>query len=130
MEDHEPSIYRFTGFSLDLATRRFLNGDEDVALRLKSSALLHSFACNGRRFVSGDELLSALWRKVTVTWDSQTEDLQEVRCELRRDAAVLLRTLARCSYLLQVSPLKVAARRFMMAEPLPGSGIGPSETMP
>jgi DNA-binding winged helix-turn-helix (wHTH) protein/TolB-like protein len=94
-----PTLFRLADLTLDLARGRLLRGTEDVALRPKSFALLSYMARHAGRVVSKDELLSAIWPGVTVTEDSLTQCVHEVRQALGPEGAALLRTVPRRGYL-------------------------------
>ncbi len=101
--------FQFAGFTLDLAKGRLLTGTgetgtgdtgtQDVALRPKSFALLSHMVRNAGRVVSKDELMSTLWPDVTVSEDSLTQCVHDVRRALGPQGAPLLRTMPRRGYL-------------------------------
>jgi DNA-binding winged helix-turn-helix (wHTH) protein/tetratricopeptide (TPR) repeat protein len=93
--------YLFAGFVLDLtAGRLFADGDE-VRLRPKAFALLSYLVRNAGRVVSKDELMTVLWPDVTVTEDSLTQCVRDVRQALRDEGAAMLRTVPRRGYLFE-----------------------------
>lgn len=94
--------YLFAGFMLDLVAGRFFADGEEVQLRPKSFALLSYMARNAGRVVSKDELMSVLWPDVTVTEDSLTQCVRDVRRALGDDGAAMLRTLPRRGYMLDI----------------------------
>lgn len=94
--------YLFAGFMLDLVAGRFFAEGEEVSLRPKSFALLTFMVRNAGRVVSKDELMSVLWPDVTVTEDSLTQCVRDVRRALKDDRAAMLRTVPRRGYMLDI----------------------------
>ncbi|GLS22998.1 hypothetical protein GCM10007874_60180 [Labrys miyagiensis] len=97
--NNEPSI-RFGEFSLNAEKGRVYRGDVPLALRPKVFALLSYLANNAGRVVSKDELLDAVWPRVTVSEDSLTQVVKELRKSLDDARAILIRTIPRRGYLL------------------------------
>lgn len=102
--------YLFAGFMLDLVAGRFFADGVEVQLRPKCFALLSHLVRNAGRVVSKDELMTVVWPDVTVTEDSLTQCVRDVRRALRGGVAadcaasgVSVRSPARC--------LGLAARR-------------------
>lgn len=91
--------FAFAGFTLDLAAGRLLLGTKDVKIRPKSFALLAFMLRNAGRIISKDELLSALWPDVTVTEDSLTQCIHDIRRALGREGPGLVQTIPRRGYL-------------------------------
>lgn len=95
--------HRFGDFTLDLARGRLLCGDADVALRPKSLAVLSHLVRHAGRVVSKDALMAAVWADVTVTEDSLTRCIHEVRQALGPQAARQVRTLPRRGYMFEAA---------------------------
>ena len=57
----------FAPFRLDIPNRRLYRGDEWIALRPKSWAVLHYLIANPGRCVTKDELLDAVWPEIAVS---------------------------------------------------------------
>ena len=93
----------------------------EIALRPKSFDLLAVLARNPRRTLSRNELLDAVWPGVTVTDESVTQCVREVRRAIGDPDGRLLRTVARRGYRLdlEVAPATLADR-----------GLVPTETKP
>jgi TolB-like protein len=108
MLDDTQTVFRFAGFSLDLARGRLRCGADDVVLRPKSFALLSYLVRARGKVVTKDEILSAVWPDVTVTEDSLTRCVHEVRRALGPEAAALLRTVPRRGYLFDMPPHAVS----------------------
>jgi len=93
-------IYRFAGFSLDTGACLLRNGSGEIALRPKSFDLLSYLIRNAGRVVPKAELMDAVWPNVTVTDDSLTQCISDIRRALEDANHVLLRTVSRRGYLL------------------------------
>jgi hypothetical protein len=86
-------IYRFEEFSLDIARGSLRSGDRSHELRPKSFEVLRYLVEHADRVVSKDELLAAVWPNVTVTEDSLTRCISEVRAALGDGEQRLIKTL-------------------------------------
>jgi DNA-binding winged helix-turn-helix (wHTH) protein/TolB-like protein len=106
--------YLFGGFNLDLAAGRFFADEQEVVLRPKSFALLSYLVRHAGRVVPKDELMTELWPDVTVTDDSLTQCVRDVRRALGVKGSAMLRTLPRRGYMLDavvttdIDPLALA----------------------
>ncbi len=98
MRDDPPKVFRFSTFTLDLARGRLLDGSKDVALRAKAFSLLSYLVRERGRVIPKAELLSELWPDVTVTEESLTQCVRDVRKALGHHAA-MLRTIPRRGYM-------------------------------
>ena len=126
MVSPSPQVFAFAGFTLDLLNGRLRHGNRDVRLRAKSFAVLEFFTRNSGRVISKDELLSAVWPDVTVTEDSLTRCVHELRRALGPEGAALLQTNARRGYLFDLpkdAPDRPAASAIavVMDQPLAGT---------
>lgn len=123
MTETDSNLIRISGLTLDLARGRLFGPAGDVALRPKSFALLCHLARNAGRVLTKDELLSAVWPDVTVTEDSLTQCIHDIRRALGDRGAGHLRTIPRRGYLLGlVEPVPTEAHRDPPATaPHPGS---------
>jgi TolB-like protein len=74
----------------------------EVALRPKSHDLLFTLARNAGRVMSRDELFDAVWPDVTVTEDSISQCVREVRRAIGDPKGRILRTLIKRGYCLDV----------------------------
>ena len=79
------------------------NGSETV-LRAKTLALLELLLESAGRVVSSDEILDRIWGVVTVTPDSVTQCIGELRRAFGPGGAELLKTLPRRGYVLTATP--------------------------
>jgi TolB-like protein len=96
-------MLRFGNVALDVdrGSLRDSNGAE-VALRPKSLDLLLTLAHNPGRVMSRDELFDAVWPDVTVTEDSITQCVREVRRAIGDPEGRILRTIVKRGYCLDV----------------------------
>jgi TolB-like protein/tetratricopeptide (TPR) repeat protein len=86
---------------LDLDRGLLRRDGRPVHLRAKTFALLCHLARHAGRVVPKDELLEAVWPDVTVTEDSLTQAIHDLRQVLGAD---VLRTVARRGYVLEAPP--------------------------
>ena len=112
-------IIRLGPFTLDPALAGLRRGSEPVHLRAKTFALLTYLARTPGRVVPKAELLDALWPDVTVTEDSLSQAVSDLRRALGTEAGQLLRNVPRRGYVLHATP-DVAA-----TPPVSGVGDGP-----
>ncbi len=91
--------YEFGGFSLDLDRRLLFRATTEVALRQKSFDVLAYLLAHRGRAVAKNEILDAIWPQVTVTGDSLTQCIHDIRTTLEDDGQQLIRTLPRRGYI-------------------------------
>ena len=94
---------RLGKFSFDPSSGALSRQGETVFLRPKAQALLSHLIRNTGRVVSKSELLDAVWPEVTVTEDSLTQCVRELRKALGDKAQTLIRTVSRRGYMLAVA---------------------------
>ena len=96
---------RFGGIAFDPVRGVVLaaNGSETV-LRAKTLALLGLLLESAGRVVSSDEILDRIWGDVTVTPDSVTQCIGELRRAFGPGGVELLKTLPRRGYVLTAAP--------------------------
>lgn len=95
--------YTFDRWTLDCA-RGTLTGDTgDVSLRPKSFEVLQYLIQNAGRLVSRDDVLGAVWPDVTVTEESLTQCVSEVRHALGDSDQRIIKTLPRRGYLFAIA---------------------------
>lgn len=82
-----------------------------IDLRNRSFGVLRHLATNAGRVVSKDELLAANWPGVTVTEDSLTQCISEIRRLLGDSGRDLIRTVPRRGYMISVPETTVRAGR-------------------
>lgn len=92
-------IYCFEAFTLDLRRGSLSDAAGAVELRPKSFAVLCHLVANAGRLVAKDELFQAVWPDVTVTDESLTRCVSDVRLALRDEAHRIIKTVPRRGYL-------------------------------
>lgn len=108
--------FSFAGFTLDTEKGVLRRGQAPVELRPKSFALLGYLVRHAGRVIPKDELLDAVWNDVTVTEDSVTQCIRDIRLALGAEGQVLIRTLPRRGYLFEKQP-DAAGSSVMTAAP-------------
>jgi adenylate cyclase len=95
--------YTFDQWTLDCA-RGTLTGDAgDISLRPKSFEVLRYLIQNAGRLVPRDDVLRAVWPDVTVTEESLTQCVSEVRQALGDSDQRIIRTVPRRGYLFAIT---------------------------
>jgi adenylate cyclase len=97
----DQGVFHFAGFTLDPDKGLLSRGQAIIELRPKSYALLCYLVGNAGRVLSKDELLDAIWDDVTVTEDSLTQCIRDIRLALGDDGLDLVKTLPRRGYLFE-----------------------------
>ncbi len=93
-------MIRFAGHELDLQRGELRGRDgEAIRLRPKSFAMLHLLATSGRRVLSKQELIEAIWPNVHVGEDSLFQCIREIRTALGDDRRELVRLVSGRGYL-------------------------------
>lgn len=108
---------------VDLERGTFHRAGELVSLRPKTFELLAHFVRNPERLITKDDLLDAVWPNITVTEDSLTQCVRDLRKSIGDERQEVVRTVARRGYLFQppkdgVVAETVIAPPFQTAEPL------------
>jgi adenylate cyclase len=107
--------FSFASYTLDLRRGVLQEAGRQVELRPKAFHLLSYLVRNAGRVISKDELLETIWPGVTVTEESLTQCIGEVRRKLDSGgAASSIKTVPRRGYLFEESALTA-----------PASGVGP-----
>jgi TolB-like protein/DNA-binding winged helix-turn-helix (wHTH) protein len=91
-------MYRFEGYTLDIARCSLRVADREVELRPKSLDVLRHLIENADRIVTKEELLKAVWPHVIVTDDSLTRCISEAREALGDSGHTLIKTVLRRGY--------------------------------
>ncbi|MEQ1719267.1 MAG: winged helix-turn-helix domain-containing tetratricopeptide repeat protein [Hyphomicrobium sp.] len=104
-------MLRFSDKTLDLARGCLTSGDKDIALRPKSFAVMRFFVENAGRLISKDALIAAVWPQTTVTDESLTQCISEVRKAIGDCEQAIIKTVPRRGYVFtaQVSRIAVHA---------------------
>ena len=90
---------RFQSFTLDLQRLCLRGPSGEVDLRPKSFAVLRYLAEHAGRVVTKDEVIKAVWPDVTVTDESLTRCISEVRRAIGDETQRIIRTVSRRGYL-------------------------------
>lgn len=99
-----------------------------IDLRNRSFSVLRHLATNAERVVSKDELLATNWPGLTVTEDSLTQCISEIRRLLGEPGRDLIRTVARRGYMICLPEPTVQAARNLSTGPT--VAVWPFETDP
>ena len=91
-------MFRFEGYTLDIARNLVRTADREVALRPKSFELLRYLVENPDRLVTKEELLKAIWPDVIVTDHVLTNCMGEVRQAIGDDDQAIIKTVPRRGY--------------------------------
>ncbi len=103
-----PADYRFHGYTLDTAAGALSGPAGSVPLRPKALTLLELFVSNPGRALGKEEILNAVWAGVTVSDETLTQTVHELRRALGDDAQTLIRTVPRRGYLFPADVLEIA----------------------
>jgi adenylate cyclase len=90
--------YTFEGCILDCGRGTLTAETGEIALRPKSLEVLRFLIENAGRLVSRDDLLSAVWPGVTVTEESLTQCVSEVRYALGEPGQRIIKTVPKRGY--------------------------------
>ncbi|MBV9680863.1 MAG: winged helix-turn-helix domain-containing protein [Solirubrobacterales bacterium] len=112
------AVYRFDCFTLDLVRGALLAaGGTEVALRPKAFSLLRQLVENAGRLIDRDEIMAAVWPGVTVTDDSVTQAIKEIRRALGDGEQRLLRTVPRRGFLFAAEVSRLDDRATLVVLP-------------
>ena len=96
----EVVAYRFDGFVLDLHRAALVTDQgESVPVRHKSFRLLCLFVQNAGSLVEREAITQALWPGVTVSDDSITQCVRDLRRALRDEGQTKIKTVLRRGYI-------------------------------
>jgi adenylate cyclase len=96
---------RFQSFTLDLQRLCLRGPAGEVDLRPKSFEVLRYLAEHAGRVVPKEEVIKAVWPDVTVTDESLTRCISEVRRAIGDDAQKVVKTISRRGYLFDAPDL-------------------------
>src|SRR5215470_17961252 len=114
-------MFRFEGYTLDIARNALRAADRELQLRPKSFEVLRYLIENADRTVTKEELMTAVWPNVVVTDHVLAHCVSEVRQAIGDDDQAIIRTIPRRGYRFTVPVLRVAAGA---PSPLVGEGRG------
>ena len=115
------AVYRFEGFTLDLAKGCLYHESEQVKLRPKSFEALRYILERSGRLVSKDELTSAIWPDSFVSDNSLAQCFLEIRKAVQDDDQRIIKTVSRRGYIFSVPVERVLAHS--LPGRAPGQGI-------
>lgn len=120
--DPAAGIVRFGGASLDPERGVLRRADgEATTLRPKTLDLLLLLLRARGRLVTRNEILDTVWADVTVTDDSITQCIVELRRAMGAEGMAMLKTVPRRGYILEATPAVVPAGPPALL-PVPGFG--------
>jgi TolB-like protein len=93
------TAFCFGKFVLDLRRGCLRAGDREIELRPKSFGVLRYLVENAGRLVPKDELIKAVWPGVTVTDESLTRCVSDIRSALEDVDQSIIKTMSRRGYL-------------------------------
>lgn len=102
---------RFSSFTIDDERQCLIGPAGELRLRPKALEVLRYLAQNAGRAVEKDELLAAVWAEVTVTEDSLTQCVSEIRRALGPEHRSIIKTVAKRGYLFNDQVLGNAVAR-------------------
>jgi adenylate cyclase len=116
-------LYQFEGFVLDL-TRGILSNakGEELPLRRKSFDLLRLLIVNRGRLLDRDTIGQAIWSDVTVTDDSITQCVKDIRRALGDREQRILKTMRRRGYIFDAN---IAAQENLLLRDKPSIAVLP-----
>ncbi|TPI11707.1 winged helix-turn-helix domain-containing protein [Mesorhizobium sp. B4-1-1] len=101
MQEKRDDIYEVNGCRLDIRRGVIERDGRHLRIRPKTFAMLSYLARNPDRVVAKDELIEAIWGKLTVTDDALTQTVKDIRRVIDDKAANVVRTVPRRGYLLE-----------------------------
>jgi len=128
-----PGQLFFGRFCLDLGSGKLLSGHRDIVVRAKTHAVLLHLLVNAGRLVTKDELFAAVWPKLAVTDDVLVQSISELREALAPDGEVIIKTLPRRGYRIDV-PVRSAQPEAAVHATSPAdpraTAVAPSMSLP
>jgi len=97
-----PRSLQFSSFTLDLDRLRLCGPDGEANLRPKSFDVLRYLVEHSGRVVGKEEMLQAVWPNVTVTDESLTRCISDIRHALGDAGQQIIKTVPRRGYLLDL----------------------------
>ena len=98
LQPTDTRTFRFEGVALDLARGSLCGANGEIQLRPKSLEVLRYLVSNPGRLVAKDELLGAVWPDVTVTEESLTRCISDIRLALQDREARIIKTVPKRGY--------------------------------
>jgi len=101
-------MFRFEGYTLDIACGALRTADRDLQLRPKSFEVLRYLVENAHRIVTRKELMKAVWPNVIVTDQVLTHCVSEVRQAIGDGQQTIVKNIPRRGYRFTAPVLRVA----------------------
>lgn len=105
-----PDVYRFRGFTLDISAGALGGPLGPLQLRPKAFSLLQVLVQRAGHVLGKDAILEAVWPGVTVTDETLTQTMHELRRALGDDRQTLIRTVPRRGYVFPADVFDTAPR--------------------
>jgi TolB-like protein/DNA-binding winged helix-turn-helix (wHTH) protein/Tfp pilus assembly protein PilF len=121
-------MFRFEGYTLDVARASLRTAHRDVPLRPKAFEVLRYLVENADRLVTKDELIQAIWPNVIVTDEALTHCVSEVRQAIGDGGQAIIKTVPRRGYRFAAAvtrPIKNAEGPPSAAAEVKGAAFGP-----
>jgi TolB-like protein/DNA-binding winged helix-turn-helix (wHTH) protein/Tfp pilus assembly protein PilF len=117
MPEDRPQSFSFGDFVLDPGRGTLQRAGEDIGLRPQTFAVLSMLAARRGELVSKDELLESVWHGASVTDDSLTQCIVEIRRAIGDESRTIIRTVPRRGFIFDPPDATAAGH-------LAGEGIG------
>src|SRR5262249_42331444 len=101
-------MFRFKGYTLDIARTALRAADHELQLRPKSFEVLRYLLENADRTVTKEELMEAVWRNVVVTDHVLAHCVSEVRQAIGDHDQAVIKTIPRRGYRFAAPVVRVA----------------------
>jgi TolB-like protein/DNA-binding winged helix-turn-helix (wHTH) protein len=126
--DARSRTFSVNGFLADFGDQTLKdNSGNSIVLRPQCFAVLRYFSENANRLITKDELMQTVWRGTAVTDDSLVQCIHEIRRALNDEKHVLLKTVPKHGYRLQLlrqdEDLAPEAAASLAVKSATGSGI-------
>src|SRR5262249_860239 len=112
-------MFRFKGYTLDIARTALRAADHEVELRPKSFEVLRYLLENADRTVTKEELMEAVWPNVVVTDHVLAHCVSEVRQAIGDLDQAIIKTIPRRGYRFTAPVLRVTTSAAVPQPPPP-----------
>src|SRR6266849_6289795 len=120
-------MFRFEGYTLDVACSALRTADRDLQLRPKSCEVLRYLLENADRIVTKQELMKAVWPNVIVTDQVLAHCVSEVRQAIGDSEQTIVKTIPRRGYRFTAPVLRVPTGAAAAPQPPSGTaGVPPA----
>jgi DNA-binding winged helix-turn-helix (wHTH) protein len=99
MQKASHQTYFFDEFQLDLTSGCLLRGRDEIKLRPQSFEVLTYLVENNGRLIPKEELIRAVWGNTSVSDDSLTQCLKDIRHKLGDEAQQIIKTVPKRGYI-------------------------------